>query len=136
MATIYYDKDANRDLLKKRKVAVIGYGSQGHAHALNLKDSGVDVRVGLAAGSKSKAKAEGAGLKVLTVAEASKEADVIMMLTPDQTTKAIYDAEVCRDENRAFFKCVAGATFTCDVDGESQFAGCEDEFAAFLSCNG
>jgi len=94
MATIYYDKDANLDLLKKRKVAVIGYGSQGHAHALNLKDSGVDVRVGLAAGSKSKAKAEGAGLKVLTVAEASKEADVIMMLTPDQTTKAIYDADV------------------------------------------
>ena len=94
MATIYYDKDANLDLLKKRKVAVIGYGSQGHAHALNLKDSGVDVRVGLAAGSKSKAKAEGAGLKVLTVAEAAKEADVIMMLTPDQTTKAIYDADV------------------------------------------
>jgi ketol-acid reductoisomerase len=94
MATIYYDKDANLDLLKKRKVAVIGYGSQGHAHALNLKDSGVDVRVGLAAGSRSKAKAEGAGLKVLTVAEASREADVIMMLTPDQTTKAIYDAEV------------------------------------------
>jgi ketol-acid reductoisomerase len=94
MATIYYDKDANLDLLKKRKVAVIGYGSQGHAHALNLKDSGVDVRVGLAAGSKSKAKAEGAGLKVLTVAEAAREADVIMMLTPDQTTKAIYDADV------------------------------------------
>jgi len=94
MATIYYDKDANLDLLKKRKVAVIGYGSQGHAHALNLKDSGVDVRVGLAAGSKSKAKAEGAGLKVLSVAEASQEADVIMMLTPDQTTKAIYDADV------------------------------------------
>ncbi|MFO0581342.1 MAG: ketol-acid reductoisomerase [Anaeromyxobacter sp.] len=94
MATIYYDKDANLDVIKKRKVAVIGYGSQGHAHALNLKDSGVDVRVGLAAGSKSKAKAEGAGLKVLTVAEASKEADVIMMLTPDQTTKAIYDADV------------------------------------------
>jgi ketol-acid reductoisomerase len=94
MATIYYDKDANLDLLKKRKVAVIGYGSQGHAHALNLKDSGVDVRVGLAAGSKSKAKAEGAGLKVVTVAEASKEADLIMMLTPDQTAKAIYDAEV------------------------------------------
>ncbi|MFT3916333.1 MAG: ketol-acid reductoisomerase [Anaeromyxobacteraceae bacterium] len=94
MATIYYDKDANLDVIKKRKVAVIGYGSQGHAHALNLKDSGVDVRVGLAAGSRSKAKAEGAGLKVLTVAEASKEADVIMMLTPDQTTKAIYDADV------------------------------------------
>ena len=87
-ATIYYDKDANLDLLKKRKVAVIGYGSQGHAHALNLRDSGVDVRVGLAAGSKSKAKAEGAGLRVVTVAEAAKEADLVMVLLPDQTAKS------------------------------------------------
>ncbi|MFY3746244.1 ketol-acid reductoisomerase [Anaeromyxobacter sp. Red801] len=94
MATIYYDKDANLDLLKKRKVAIIGYGSQGHAHALNLRDSGVDVRVGLAAGSKSKAKAEGAGLRVLSVAEASKEADVIMVLIPDQTQKKVYDEEI------------------------------------------
>ena len=94
MATIYYEKDANLELLKKRKVAVIGYGSQGHAHALNLRDSGVDVRVGLGAGSKSKAKAEGAGLRVLTVAEASKEADVIMILVPDQTQKRVYDAEI------------------------------------------
>jgi ketol-acid reductoisomerase len=93
-ATIYYDKDANLDLLKKRKVAVIGYGSQGHAHALNLRDSGVDVRVGLAASSKSKAKAEGAGLRVVTVAEAAKEADLIMVLLPDQTTKAVYEAEI------------------------------------------
>jgi len=93
-ATIYYDKDANLDLLKKRKVAIIGYGSQGHAHALNLRDSGVDVRVGLAAGSKSKAKAEGAGLRVVTPAEAAKEADVVMMLIPDQTQKKVYDAEI------------------------------------------
>ena len=94
MATIYYDKDANLDLLKKRKVAVIGYGSQGHAHALNLRDSGVDVRVGLGAGSKSKAKAEGAGLRVLSVSDAAKEADVVMVLIPDQTQKAVYDAEI------------------------------------------
>jgi len=93
-ATIYYDKDANLDLLKKRKVAVIGYGSQGHAHALNLRDSGVDVRVGLAAASKSKAKAEGAGLRVTTVAEAAKEADLVMVLLPDQTAKAVYEAEI------------------------------------------
>jgi ketol-acid reductoisomerase len=93
-ATIYYDKDANLDLLKKKKVAIIGYGSQGHAHALNLRDSGVDVRVGLGAGSKSKAKAEGAGLRVLSVAEASKEADVIMVLIPDQTQKKVYDEEI------------------------------------------
>ncbi len=94
MATIYYEKDANLELLKKRKVAVIGYGSQGHAHALNLRDSGVDVRVGLAAGSRSKAKAEGAGLRVVSVAEAAKEADVIMVLLPDQTQKRVYDAEI------------------------------------------
>jgi ketol-acid reductoisomerase len=94
MATIYYDKDANLDLLKKRKVAVIGYGSQGHAHALNLRDSGVDVRVGLGAGSKSKAKAEGAGLRVVSVSEAAKEADVVMVLIPDQTQKRVYDEEI------------------------------------------
>ena len=94
MAKIYYEKDANLGLLKKRKVAVIGYGSQGHAHALNLRDSGVDVRVGLAAGSRSRAKAEGAGLRVVSVAEASAEADVIMVLIPDQTQKRVYDAEI------------------------------------------
>jgi ketol-acid reductoisomerase len=94
MATIYYDKDANLDLLKKRKVAVIGYGSQGHAHALNLRDSGVDVRVGLGAGSRSKAKAEGAGLRVVSPAEAAKEADVVMVLVPDQTAKKVYDEEL------------------------------------------
>ncbi len=94
MAKIYYDKDAKLELLKKRKVAVIGYGSQGHAHALNLKDSGVDVRVGLHAGSKSAKKAEGAGLRVVSVAEACKEADVIMVLIPDQTQKKVYDEEI------------------------------------------
>ena len=94
MATIYYDKDANLDLLKKRKVAIIGYGSQGHAHALNLKDSGVDVRVGLHAGTKSKAKAEGAGLRVVSVSDAAREADVIMVLIPDQTQKEVYDEEI------------------------------------------
>jgi ketol-acid reductoisomerase len=94
MATIYYDKDADLELLKKRKVAVIGYGSQGHAHALNLRDSGVDVRVGLGAGSRSKAKAEGAGLRVVSPAEAAKEADVVMVLIPDQTQKKVYDEEI------------------------------------------
>jgi len=94
MATIYYDKDANLELLKSRKVAVIGYGSQGHAHALNLKDSGVDVRVGLQPGSKSRAKAEGAGLRVVTPAQAAKEADLIMVVAPDQTQKRIYDEDL------------------------------------------
>jgi ketol-acid reductoisomerase len=96
MATIYYEKDANLDLIKGKKVAIIGYGSQGHAHALNLKDSGVDVRVGLQPGSKSKAKAEGAGLRVVTPAEAAKEADVVMILAPDQTQKKIWDDEVAK----------------------------------------
>ncbi len=94
MATIYYDKDADLDLIKKKKVAVVGYGSQGHAHALNLRDSGVDVRIGLQAGSRSKAKAEGAGLRVVTVAQAAKEADLIMVLAPDQTQKKIFDEEI------------------------------------------
>ena len=90
MATIYYDKDADLSLIQAKKVAVIGYGSQGHAHALNLKDSGVDVAIGLAEGSKSAAKAAAAGLAVKNVADAAKWADVIMILTPDTTQPKIY----------------------------------------------
>ena len=87
MATLYYDKDANLDLVRGRKVAIVGYGSQGHAHALNLRDSGVDVRVGLHAASKSKEKAQRAGLRVLSVAEAAREADLIMVLAPTSSRK-------------------------------------------------
>jgi ketol-acid reductoisomerase len=90
MAQIYYDKDADLSLIQSRKVAVIGYGSQGHAHALNLKDSGVDVAIGLPETSKSRAKAQAAGLAVKTVTEAAKWADVIMILTPDTTQPSIY----------------------------------------------
>ncbi|MBI4455352.1 MAG: ketol-acid reductoisomerase [Acidobacteria bacterium] len=90
MATIYYDKDADLNLIRKKKVAIIGYGSQGHAHALNLKDSGVDVVVGLQAASKSKAKAQGAGLSVETVSDACRRADVVMMLAPDTKQPMIY----------------------------------------------
>ena len=90
MAEIFYDKDADLALIQGKKVAVIGYGSQGHAHSLNLKDSGVDVVVGLQSGSKSKAVAEEAGLKVLTPAEASAWADVIMILTPDPVQRHVY----------------------------------------------
>jgi ketol-acid reductoisomerase len=92
--TIYYEKDADPDLLLERTIAVIGYGSQGHAHALNLRDSGADVRVGLAEGSTSRAKAEAAGLRVLSVAGASREADVIMVLTPDQTQRQVYEESI------------------------------------------
>jgi ketol-acid reductoisomerase len=94
VANVYYEKDADRSIILGRKVAVIGYGSQGHAHALNLKDSGVDVRVGLREGSASAAKAEAAGLKVMSVAAASQEADVIMILLPDTEQKRVYDADI------------------------------------------
>jgi ketol-acid reductoisomerase len=93
-ATVYYEADADRSLIQGRKVAVIGYGSQGHAHALNLRDSGVDVRVGLREGSSSKAKAEAEGLRVLPVADAVAEADVIMILLPDTEQKRVYDADI------------------------------------------
>jgi ketol-acid reductoisomerase len=94
MAKKYYDEDADLSLLQDRKVAVIGYGSQGHAHSLSLRDSGVDVRIGLAEGSKSKAKAEAEGLKVLTVAEAAKEADLIMILVPDQHQSKVFKESI------------------------------------------
>jgi ketol-acid reductoisomerase len=91
---MYYDEDANLDLLKGKTVAIIGYGSQGHAHALNLKDSGVNVIVGLYPGSKSTAKAEAAGLTVKNVADAAKAADFIMILLPDEVQKTIYKNEI------------------------------------------
>jgi ketol-acid reductoisomerase len=94
MATIYYDKDADLIPIQGRKVAIIGYGSQGHAHALNLSQSGVEVRVGLHAGSKSRPKAEAAGLTVKTVAEAAAWADVIMLLAPDTTQPKLYKEEI------------------------------------------
>jgi len=90
----FYEKDGNLDLLKGKTVAIIGYGSQGHAHALNLRDSGIDVVVGLYPGSKSWAKAEAAGLKVATTSEASKLADVIMILVSDHIQADLYEKEV------------------------------------------
>jgi ketol-acid reductoisomerase len=94
MATMYYDADADLDLLKDRKIAVIGYGSQGHAHALNLKDSGLDVIVGLYPGSPSWKPAEESGLRVSTVEDAAQQADIIMMLIPDQLQKDVYDRAI------------------------------------------
>ncbi|MFK3980143.1 ketol-acid reductoisomerase [Micromonospora sp. NPDC050397] len=87
---IYYDDDADLGLIQSKKVAVLGYGSQGHAHALSLRDSGVDVVIGLPEGSKSRVKAEEQGLRVLTPAQASAEADVIMVLAPDTTQRTLY----------------------------------------------
>ena len=94
MATVYYDKDANLDLLKGKTVAVIGFGSQGHAHAQNLKDSGVNVVVGLPPTSKSIEKAKAAGLTVMSVADAAKAGDFIMMLVPDVPCAAVYREHV------------------------------------------
>ena len=94
MAEIFYDDDADLSIIQGRKVAVLGYGSQGHAHALSLRDSGVDVRVGLPEGSKSRAKAEADGLRVVTPAEASAEADVIMILAPDTVQRKLYETDV------------------------------------------
>ncbi|WP_331737665.1 ketol-acid reductoisomerase [Streptomyces sp. NBC_00019] len=106
MAKLFYDADADLSIIQGRKVAVIGYGSQGHAHALSLRDSGVDVRVGLHEGSKSKAKAEEQGLRVVTVAEAAAEADVIMILVPDPVQGEVYEKHIApnlRDGDALFF---------------------------------
>ncbi|WP_295656616.1 ketol-acid reductoisomerase [uncultured Nocardioides sp.] len=94
MAEMFYDDDADLSLIQGKNVAVIGYGSQGHAHALSLRDSGVDVRVGLQPGSRSRAKAEAEGLRVLTPAEAVEEADVVVILAPDQHQRRLYNEEI------------------------------------------
>jgi ketol-acid reductoisomerase len=91
---VYYDKDADLSIIRNTRVAILGYGSQGHAHANNLKDSGVDVTVGLRAGSTSIAKAEACGLKVASVAEATAGADLVMVLTPDEFQSALYRDEL------------------------------------------
>jgi len=94
MAQMYYDKDADLGLIKGKKIGVIGFGSQGHAHALNLKDSGCDVTVGLYPGSKSWKAAEEAGLRVGTVREVAEQSDIIMILTPDQVARDVYHAHI------------------------------------------
>src|SRR5438045_8414408 len=94
MANVYYEKDADPSLVASRKVAVVGYGSQGHADALNLKDSGVDVRVGLREGSSSKAKAESVGLRVVPIDQAAAEADLVMMLLPDTEQRDVYEQSI------------------------------------------
>jgi ketol-acid reductoisomerase len=93
-AKVYYENEADLGLIADKLVAILGYGSQGHAHALNLKDSGVDVVVGLRAGSKSQAKAEAAGLRVLPTGDAVREADIVMVLLPDTEQKKVYEADI------------------------------------------
>src|SRR5438270_8031934 len=93
-AEVFYDDDADLSLIQAKKVAVLGYGSQGHAHALSLRDSGVDVRVGLPDGSKSRVKAQEQGLTVGTPAEVSAWADLIMLLAPDTAQRHIYAADI------------------------------------------
>src|SRR5271163_673489 len=94
MAKMFYDKDCDLSLIRAKKVAIIGYGSQGHAHALSLRDSGVDVVVGLPASSSSRAKAQAEGLTVTGVAEAAAAAQVIMILIPDTRQAAVYQSEI------------------------------------------
>src|SRR5438445_3800636 len=94
MVRIYYDADADVSLLDGKKFAILGYGSQGHAHALNLQDSGCDVVVGLPMTSKSRAKAEAAGVRVATCAEAAEQADVIMILIPDEHHKTVFERDI------------------------------------------
>ncbi len=94
MATVYYDDDADLSLIQGRKIAVLGYGSQGHAHALSLRDSGCEVQVGLPEGSRSRQRAEAEGLTVATPAEACAWADVIMVLTPDTTQRKLYADDI------------------------------------------
>src|SRR3954447_17914777 len=94
VAQVWYEKDADPSLIQGRKVAGLGYGSQGHAHALNLRDSGVDVRVGLREGSASRAKAEGAGLRVLSIPDAAAEADLIMVLLADTDQSDVYERDI------------------------------------------
>jgi ketol-acid reductoisomerase len=94
MATIYFEQDTDATALAGQRIAVLGFGSQGHAHALNLRDSGFDVRVGLRAGSRSRQEAEEAGLRVLDTADAVREADVVMVLLPDTTHAAVYEADI------------------------------------------
>jgi ketol-acid reductoisomerase len=96
MAKLYYDNDATLDLIQSKKVAIVGYGSQGHAHALNLKESGVTVKIGLHAGSKSKAKAEQAGLEVVSVKDAAAWADVLMILAPDTTQAKLWKEDIAQ----------------------------------------
>ncbi|MGN6090035.1 MAG: ketol-acid reductoisomerase [Actinomycetales bacterium] len=106
MAELFYDDDADLTVIQQRKVAVLGYGSQGHAHALSLRDSGVDVRVGLPEGSRSRAKAEAEGLRVLPPAEACAEADLIMVLAPDPAQRHLYAEAIephLKDGDAIFF---------------------------------
>ena len=91
---VYYDRDADLSLLRPKKIAILGFGSQGHAHALNLRDSGMDVRVGLRKGSPSWEKAEKQGIKVFDTAEAARQADIIMILVPDEMASEIYEKEI------------------------------------------
>ncbi len=94
MAVMYYEQDADLSILKKKKIAVMGYGSQGHAQALNLRDSGIDVIVGLRAGSRRRAEAEAAGLKVKDVAQAVGSANIVQVLLPDETQRSVFEADV------------------------------------------
>ena len=114
MATMYYDKDADLAIIRGKKVGVIGYGSQGHAHALNLRDSGVDVRVGLHSASRSREKARAAGLTVADVADVASWADVIMVLVPDTAHRDWKPAILSALAALAIYAVTLGGTYVYD----------------------
>lgn len=116
MATIYYDKDADLQFLAGKTVAILGYGSQGHAHAQNLRDSGVQVVVGLHEGSRSRERAQADGFEVLTPREAAARADIISMLMPDHVQKGVYEESVAPELRPGSFLCSPTASIST-MDG-------------------
>ena len=124
-AEVFYDDDADLSVIQGRTVAVIGYGSQGHAHSLSLRDSGVDVRIGLPDGSKSRPKAEEQGLRVVTPAQAADEADVIMLLAPDTAQRKVYAESIAPSltAGKALFFGKGGCSSCHRVNGEGSRTG-------------
>ena len=128
MAKMYYEKDCDLGKLDGKKIGIIGFGSQGHAHAMNLKDSGCDVCVGLRAGSKNWAKAEEAGLKVMTVAETAKWADIVMILVNDEVQADLEDRRIAQREGEDEFDARADGLADLETDASEVHDETEGEF--------
>ena len=132
MATVYYDDDADLGLIQSRKIAVLGYGSQGHAHALSLHNSGCDVRVGLPGGSKSRAKAAEAGLTVGTPEEVCAWADLVMVLTPDTGQRKLYAQAIHRITDQAYWLPLSTYVTVYGLSKQLDFKAYPDEMPRFF----